>query len=67
MPLVLDIGRILIPGFIPSPPTLAFYNVVHYLSPGGVDRDIPFTEDETLRYFTYLSGTFGECELKIVC
>ena len=49
-------GRILIPGFVRSPPTLAVYD----LPQGGVGRGFPFTEDETRRHFSYLSGTFRE-------
>ena len=59
-PLALGRGRILIPGFIRSPPKLAVYDVPHSLLLGGVDMDFPFTEDETRRHFSYLSGNFGE-------
>ena len=51
-------GRILIPGFIRSPPTLAVYAVARSLPLGGVGRGFPFNEDDTLRHFSYLSGTF---------
>ena len=43
------------PGFIRSPRTLAIYDVAHSLPRGGVGRGFPFTEDETRRYFSYLS------------
>ena len=45
-PLALGRGRILIPGFIRSSPTLAVYNVAHYLPLGGAGKGFPFTEDE---------------------
>jgi hypothetical protein len=45
---VISIGRILIPGFICSPPTLAVVDVTHYIPLGNVGRDFPFTEDTTL-------------------
>ena len=35
---------------------LTVYGVAHSLPIGGVDRDFPFSEVETLRYFSYLSG-----------
>ena len=63
--LVLGRGRILIPGFIRSPPTLAVYDVANSLPRGGVGRDFPFTEDETRRHFSYLSGTFRELYIYI--
>jgi hypothetical protein len=53
-------GRILIPRFIQSPSTLTAYDVAHSLPLGGVDWDFPFTENETRRHFSYLSGTFRE-------
>ena len=55
--LALGRGRILIPGFIRSP-MLAVYSVSHSLSLPltGVDRDFPFTEDDTQRNFSLLSG-----------
>ena len=59
-PLALGRGRILIPGFIRLPLTLAVYDVVHSLPLGGVDRDFPFSEDETRRRFSYFSGTSRE-------
>ena len=46
--------------FITSPPMLAVYDVVHSLPEGGAGRGFPFTEDETRRHFSYLSGTFRE-------
>ena len=58
--LVLGRGRILIQGFILSPTTLAVYDVAHSLLLGGVGRGFPFTEDETRRHFSYLSGTFRD-------
>ena len=51
-------GRIPILGFIRSPPMLVVYNVAYSLPLEGVDRDFAFTEDETQRHFSYLSGTF---------
>ena len=39
-------GKIFIPGFVRSPPTLAVYDVAHSLPLGGADRGFPFTEDE---------------------
>jgi hypothetical protein len=59
-PLTLGRERILIPGFIRSPPTLAVYDVARSLPRGGVGRGFPFTEDEAGRHFSYLSGTFRE-------
>ena len=58
--LALGRGRILIPGFIWPPPMLAANDVAHCLPLGGVGRGFPFTEEETRRYFSYLSGTFKE-------
>ena len=40
---------------------LAVCDVVHYLPIGDVDKDILFTEDQTWRNFSYLSGTLREC------
>jgi hypothetical protein len=57
-PLALGRGRILIQGFIQSPPALAVCDVAHSLPLGMVDRDFPFAEDETRRHFSYLSGTY---------
>ena len=54
------IGRILIPGFIWSLPTLAVYSVVHSLVLGDVDWGFPFTEDDIQRDFSYLSGAVRE-------
>ena len=62
-PLSLGRGRILIPEFIRSAPTLAVCDIAHLLPLGDVDRNFPFTEDETGRYFSHLSGTFGEHNL----
>ena len=59
-PLALGRLRILIPGCILSPPTLAVYDVAHSLPLGDTGRDFPFTEDETWRHFSYLSGTSRE-------
>ena len=59
-PLPVDRGRILIPRFIQSPSTLTAYDVAHSLPLGGVDWDFPFTENETRRHFSELSGTFRE-------
>jgi hypothetical protein len=42
-------GRIIILGLIPSPPTLAVYDVAHCHPLGGADRDFPFNEEETQR------------------
>ena len=59
--------------FIPSPPTLAVYDVSQSLPLGGAVRDFPFTEDETQRHFSYLSGTFREkhanksCKCFFIC
>ena len=61
-PLTLGRGRILIPGFIRSPPTLAVYDVAHSLPQGGVGWGFPFTKDGTQRHFLYLSDTFRELE-----
>jgi hypothetical protein len=57
---LLALGRweILILGFIWFPPMLAIYDIAHSLPLGGVGRFFPFTEDETQRHFSYLSGTF---------
>jgi hypothetical protein len=49
-PLVLGGRRILILGFIQSPPTLVVYDVAHSLLLEGTGRDFPFTEDETRRH-----------------
>ena len=46
-PLALGRGRIRIPGFVRSPPTLAVYDVAHSLPRGGVGRGFTFTEVET--------------------
>ena len=53
--LALDRGKILILGYIRSPPTLAVYDVAHSFLLGRV---FLFTEDETRRHFSYLSGTY---------
>ena len=53
-------GKILIPGFIRYTPRLAICNVAKSLLLGVVDRDFPFTEDETRGHFSYLSGNFRE-------
>ena len=42
------------------------YCIAHFLPLGGVDRDFPFTEDETWRHFSYFSGTFRELCNKIL-
>ena len=42
------------------PPTLAVYDVVHSLLLCNVGRSFSFTEDETRRHFSYLSGTLRE-------
>ena len=34
--------------------------VAHSLPLGDIVRDFPFTENETRRHFSYLSGTFRE-------
>jgi hypothetical protein len=57
-PLSLNRGRILIPGFIQSPPKLAVWDVELSLQLGYVGKSFPFTEDETQRHFSYLSGSF---------
>ena len=59
-------GRIPIPGFIRSPPTLAVYDLAHSLLREGVGRGFYFTEDETRKHFLYLSGTFRDSGLKIM-
>ena len=46
-----------------SPPTLAVYEVAQSLSLGGERRGILFTEDETRRHFSYLSGIFRQLYL----
>ena len=51
-PLALGRGRMFMPGFVRSPPTLAVYNVAHSLPRGGVGRGFPFTEYKTRRHFT---------------
>ena len=51
-PLSLDKGRILTPGFIRSPPTLAVYDAAHSFPLGGAGRDFPFSEDEIRRHFS---------------
>ena len=56
-PQALGRGRILIPGFIRSLPTLAVYDVSHSLPLGGVGNGFPFTGDEIRRRFSYLSCT----------
>ena len=58
--MALDKGIIPIPGFIRPLPTLAVYDVAHSLPLAGVDRDFPFTEDETRKHFSYFSGIFRE-------
>ena len=57
-PLALGRGRILILELFRSPFTLAVYDVAHSLPLRGIDRDLSFSEDETRRNFSYLSGTF---------
>ena len=47
-PFSLGRGRILIPGFIRSPPTLIVWDVAHSFPLGGADRDFPFIEVETI-------------------
>jgi hypothetical protein len=44
---------------------LAVYDVAHSLPLRGVGRDFIFTEDETQRHFSYLSGKFTgyKCEV----
>ena len=64
-PLTVGSGKILIPRFIRSPPTLAFYDVAHSVPLGGVGRDFPFTKNETQRHLSYLSGSFRENENSI--
>ena len=59
-PLSLSKGKILISGFILSPPILALYNVAHILPLGDSYIDITFTEDQTQRHFSHLFGTFTE-------
>ena len=59
-PFVFGRGRILVLEFMRSPATLAIYGIAHSIPLGGVDRDFPFTEDETQRNFLYLSCTFRE-------
>jgi hypothetical protein len=36
------------------------YDFAHSLPLGGAGREFPFTEDETRKNFSYLSGTFRE-------
>ena len=43
-----------------APPTLAVYDVARSPPLWGIDRDFPFTEDKTKKYYLYLSGTFRE-------
>ena len=62
--LALDRGRILIPAFIWSPPTLAVYDVAHTLLLGGVGGGFPFTEHETRTHFSYFSGTFRDINVR---
>ena len=50
-------GRNLI---IQFPPTLTIYSLVHSLPLGRVGRGFPFSEAETQRHFSYLSGTIRE-------
>ena len=63
----IDRGITLIPGFIQSPPKLAIYDIVHFLPLGGAGMDFSFTEDETRRHFSYLSGTFREFLCLCMC
>ena len=49
-PLAFGSGRILIPGFIRSPPTLAAYDVTQSPPLRGAVREFPFIEDETGRH-----------------
>jgi hypothetical protein len=62
-PLALIKGGTHIPGFIWSPPTLAAYDIAHFLPLGGAGRGFLFTEDEARRHFSHLSGTFRELEV----
>ena len=50
-PFAFGIGRILIQGFIRTPPRLPVNDAVHSLPLGGVSKGFPFTEDETRRHF----------------
>ena len=50
------------PGLIRFPPIFVLYDVAHSLPLGGVSRNFPFTEDETRRHCSYLSGTFRELD-----
>ena len=45
-------------------PMLAVYDVAHYLPLFCAGRGFPFTEDETRRHLSYLTGTFRE---RIIC
>ena len=63
--MALGTGRILIPGFFRSSPTLAVFDVSHFLPLGGVGKRFFFSEDETRRHFSYLSGTSREYYLII--
>jgi hypothetical protein len=57
-PLALNRERIVIPGFIRFPPTLAVFNFSHFIPLGDVHEIFPFIENETRRHFWHLSGTF---------
>ena len=59
-PLALGRGSKLIPGFILSSLTSSVYGVAHSLLLVGAVRGFSFTEDETRKHFSYLSGTFRE-------
>ena len=48
-------GRILPPGFIRSPPTLAVNDVSHFLPLGGTSRGVSFTEDTSLELRKWIS------------
>ena len=68
-PLAHGKGRVLIPGYIRFLPMLAICEVAHSLQLLCEDWDFSFTEDETRRHFSYLSGTFREnfiVQLKII-
>ena len=45
---------------------LAIYDDAHSLPLGAVDWDFPFTEDETQRHFSFLSGTFRELNIHYI-
>ena len=61
--LALKRERIIIPGYIGFPPSLAVYDFAYSLPLWRASRNFPFTEEETRRHFSYFSGTFIEFSL----